>query len=263
MIEKLARLGYATKGIVYGLVGILAVMTALGLGGQTTGTRGALRAIAAQPYGQVLLILIAIGLAGYALWRFVEAALDPEHEGDDKKGLAKRLGYAVSGILYAGLTYTAIELVLETAQRSGQSETGRAQTITARVLAQPFGAWLVGILGAIIIGVGFYQFYKAYSMKFRREWKLQQMGRKEEMWAVRISRFGLAARGVVFVMIGFFLIQAGRQSQAAEVKGLDGTLQTIARQPYGKFLLSIVALGLVAYGIYMFVQARYRRIPAK
>lgn len=263
MIEKLARLGYATKGIVYGLVGVLAVMAALGLGGQTTDTQGALRAIAAQPYGQVLLILIAIGLAGYALWRFVEAILDPEHKGDDKKGLAKRLGYAVSGVLYAALTASAVGLILGSANQSGgQGGSSQAQSITARVLAQPFGAWLVGIVGAIIIGVGFYQFYKAYSMKFRRTLKLHQMGRKEEIWAVRISRFGLAARGVVFVMIGFFLIQAGRQSQAQEVKGLDGVLQTLAQQPYGKFLLAVVALGLVAYGVYMFVQARYRRIPA-
>lgn len=261
MVEILARLGYVAKGVVYGLVGILAVMTALGLGGQTTGTKGALRAIAAQPYGQALLIILAIGLAGYALWRFVEAIFDPEHEGDDKKGMAKRLGYAVSGVLYSILTYTAIELVLEVRQQSNQGSS-QAQTITAKVLAQPFGAWLVGIVGAIVIGVGFYQFYKAYSEKFRRELKLRQMGRKEEIWAVRISRFGIAARGVVFVMFGFFLIQAAKQSQAAEVKGLDGILQTLAQQPYGKFLLAVVALGLVAYGIYMFVQARYRRIPA-
>jgi uncharacterized membrane protein YidH (DUF202 family) len=260
MIETLARLGYATKGVVYGLIGVLAVMTALGLGGQTTGTKGALRAIAAQPYGQALLIIIDLGLAGYALWRFVEAVLDPEHKGDDKKGIAKRFGYAISGVIYTTLAYTAIELVLEVAQqrREGSSQ---AQTITARVLAQPFGAWLVGLVGVVIIGVGFYQFYKAYSMKFRRELKLRQMGRKEEIWAVRISRFGLAARGVVFVMFGFFLIQAAKQSQAAEVKGLDGILQTIAQQSYGKLLLTIVALGLVAYGVYMFVQARYRRIP--
>ena len=115
--------------------------------------------------------------------------------------------------------------MIGSSSQSGSQGSSQAQSLTAKVLAQPFGAWLIGIIGAVTIGVGFYQFYKAYSTKFRRQLKLHQMGRKEEIWAVRISRFGLAARGVVFVLIGFFLIQAAHQSQAEEVKGLDGVLQ--------------------------------------
>ncbi|MBW4649212.1 MAG: DUF1206 domain-containing protein [Kastovskya adunca ATA6-11-RM4] len=259
-IERLARLGYAAKGIVYAIVGVLAVQAAFGQGGRTTDTQGALTTIASQPFGKFLLALVAVGLVGYSLWRFVEAWADPDNKGSDAKGLATRFGYAISGLIYAGLAFSAIGLILGTGGGGGGDNT--QQDWTAKVLAQPFGQWLIGLLGALIIGIGFYQFYKAYSAKFRKEWKLREMSSQEDTWATRIGRFGLAARGVVFVMTGFFLIQAARQSDASEVRGLDGALQALAQQAYGKWLLAIVALGLVAYGLYMGVQARYRRISS-
>lgn len=222
-----------------------------------TDTQGALHTIAAQPFGSFLIALVAIGLVGYALWRFVEAVIDPENEGTEATGLAKRLGYAVSGAIYAGLAFTAAQLAIGSGGGGGRDS---KQAWTERILQQPLGQWLIGIVGAIIIGVGFYQFYKAYRSKFRRQLRLSEMSQKEETWAIRISRFGLAARGVVFVIAGFFLIQAARQSDSNQVRGLDGALQALAQQPYGKFLLGVVALGLIAYGFFMWVQARYRRI---
>lgn len=259
-VEKLARLGYAAKGIVYAIVGVLAVQAAFGTGGKTTDTKGALGAIAAQPFGKFLLALVTLGLIGYVLWRFVEAVKDPEHKGGDAKGLASRLGSAMSGLIYAGLALSAIRLI--TGSGSGDSSTTSTQDWTARLLSQPFGQWLVGAVGAFTIGLGFYQLYKAYKAKFRKEMKLQEMSATEETWATRIGRLGEAARGIVFTIIGFFLIQAARQSDASEAQGLDGALQALAQQPYGPWLLGIVAIGLVAYGIHMGVQARYRRIIA-
>ena len=258
-VERLARLGYLAKGIVYAIVGVLAVQAAFGAGGQTTDTKGALSAIAAQPFGKFLLALLTVGLIGYVVWRFVQAVQDPEHKGDDAKGWATRLGYAVSGLIYASLAFTAIGLI----RGSGGGGGGNSeQDWTARLLAQPFGQWLVGLVGAFVIGLGFYQLYQAYKAKFRKQMKLQEMSPTEETWATRIGRFGLGARGVVFCIIGFFLLQAARQSDASEVRGLDGALQSLAQQPYGPWLLGIVALGLVAYGIHMAVQARYIRIPS-
>jgi hypothetical protein len=258
-VERLARLGYLAKGIVYAIVGVLAVQAAFGAGGQTTDTKGALSAIAAQPFGKFLLALLTVGLIGYVVWRFVQAVQDPEHKGDDAKGWATRLGYAVSGLIYASLAFTAIGLI----RGSGGGGGGNSeQDWTARLLAQPFGQWLVGLVGAFVIGLGFYQLYQAYKAKFRKQMKLQEMSPTEETWATRIGRFGLGARGVVFCIIGFFLLQAARQSDASEVRGLDGVLQSLAQQPYGPWLLGIVALGLVAYGIHMAVQARYIRIPS-
>jgi len=258
-VERLARLGYLAKGIVYTIVGVLAVQAAFGAGGQTTDAKGALGAIAAQPFGKFLLALLTVGLIGYVVWRFVQAVQDPEHKGDDAKGWATRLGYAVSGLIYASLAFTAIGLI----RGSGGGGGGNSkQDWTAQLLAQPFGQWLVGLVGAFVIGLGFYQLYKAYKAKFRKEMKLHEMSPTEETWATRIGRFGLGARGVVFCIIGFFLLQAARQSDASEVRGLDGALQSLAQQPYGPWLLGIVALGLVAYGIHMAVQARYIRIPS-
>ena len=258
-VERLARLGYLAKGIVYAIVGVLAVQAAFGAGGQTTDTKGALSAIAAQPFGKFLLALLTVGLIGYVVWRFVQAVQDPEHKGDDAKGWATRLGYVVSGLIYASLAFTAIGLI----RGSGGGGGGNSkQDWTARLLAQPFGQWLVGLVGAFVIGLGFYQLYQAYKAKFRKQMKLQEMSPTEETWATRIGRFGLGARGVVFCIIGFFLLQAARQSDASEVRGLDGALQSLAQQPYGPWLLGIVALGLIAYGIHMAVQARYIRIPS-
>jgi hypothetical protein len=257
-VERLARLGYAAKGVVYAIVGVLAVQAAFGAGGRTTDQKGALGAIAAQPFGKFLLALLTIGLIGYVIWRFVEAIQDPEHKSDDAEGLARRVGYAISGLIYASLAFSAIQLVMGSG--GGGSGGNSQQDWTARLLSQPFGQWLVGLMGAFVIGLGFHQFYRAYKAKFRKEMKLHEMSPTEQTWATRIGRFGEAARGVVFVIIGFFLIQAARQSDASQARGLDGALQALAQQPYGPWLLGIVALGLVAYGIHMGVQARYRRI---
>ncbi|MDP8962637.1 MAG: DUF1206 domain-containing protein [Cyanobacteriota bacterium] len=258
-VEKLARLGYAAKGVVYAIVGVLAVQAAFGSGGRTTNTKGALSAIAAQPFGKLLLILLTIGLIGYVIWSFVQAIKDPEHKGDDAKSLARRLGYGITGLIYAGLAVSAMRLIMGSGGGSGGNS---QQDWTARLLSQPFGQWLVGLIGAFVIGLGFYQLYKAYKAKFRKQMKLQEMSPNEETWATRIGRFGEAARGIVFIITGFFLIQAGRHSNPNEVRGLDGALQALAEQPYGPWLLGIVALGLVAYGVHMGVQARYRRIIA-
>lgn len=257
-VERLARLGYIAKGIVYAIVGVLAVQAAFGIGGQTTDTKGALGTIAAQPFGTFLLVLLTIGLIGYVIWRFIQAIQDPEHKGDKAKDWARRLGYGISGLVYASLALSAMKLI---AGSGGGSSSNSTQDWTARLLSQPFGQWLVGTVGAFIIGLGFYQFYRAYKAKFRQQLKLREMSPAEETWAIRIGRFGTAARGVVFVIIGFFLIQAALHSNPKEARGLDGALQTLAQQPYGPWLLGIVALGLVAYAIHMWVQARYRRIP--
>ena len=257
-VEKLARFGYAAKGLVYAIVGVLAVMAAFTAGGRTTNTQGALHTIARQPFGQILLVLVAIGLACYMLWRLIEAWKDPENKGDDAKGIATRFGYVLSGLAYGGLAVNATLLAFGSGGGSSGGSSSK-QDWTARLMQQPFGQWLVGIVGAIVIGLGIYRLYEAYKVKFRKKLNIHELDPKQTKWIVNVCRFGIAARGVVFVMLGVFVLQAAYQSDASEVKGLDGALQTLARQPYGKFLLGIVALGLVAYAIYLFVQSRYRQ----
>lgn len=260
LLEKLARVGYLAKGIIYGLIGILAILAASNAGGKTTDAKGVLHTIAGQPFGKFLLILLAIGLFGYAIWRFVQAALDPEHENSDRDAdsIIHRSSYAMSGFVYGGLGVQAFRLVANAGSSSGG---GNSTTDwTGRLLSQPFGQWLVGIVGAIIIGMGFYQFYKAYKAKFRYKLDLRQLREEQQKLLIRIGQIGISARGIIFIIIGFFLIQAARQYDPQQAKGLDGALQALAQQPFGKFLLALVALGLVAYGIYMIIQSRYRRL---
>lgn len=261
-IDRLARLGYASKGIVYATVGILAAQTAFSVGGRTTGLEGALRSIASQPFGQIMLGIVAIGLVSYALWRFVEAARDPEHQERNAKNIARRIGYAINGVIYAGLAFTAVGIIAgASASGGGGSSNVTQQSLAARVMAQPFGRWLVGLLGAFLIGLAVYYFYRAVKAKFRKRLKLHEMSRQEIKWATRIGRFGVAARGVVFMIIGIFLLQAAYTYDASRVRSTEGALQAIQNQPpFGSVLLGIVALGLIAYGIHMGVQARYRRI---
>ncbi|MEB3359531.1 MAG: DUF1206 domain-containing protein [Synechococcales bacterium] len=258
-IERLARFGYAAKGIVYILVGVLAFQAAFNWGGQVTGSQGAFRTIASQPFGNVLLFLVAVGLVGYVVWRLVQTIYDPEHTGNDAKNIGRRIGYLISGIIYGGLAFAAFRIVFSNGSSSGGGGSS-SQGLVAKVLAQPFGQWLVGTAGALVIGYGFYCFYKAVTTKFRRKLKLYEMSQKEEKWAVRIGRFGLVARGVVSIIIGYFLIQAATASDPSQARTTEGALQTIQQQPFGAWLMGLVALGLIAYGIHLGVQARYRKI---
>lgn len=257
-IEPLGRFGFAAKGMVYILVGVLAARVALGVGGETTDAQGALRRIVQAPFGQLLLIATAIGLAGYALWRFVQAAMDTDNKGSGAKGSITRAAYAVNGVIHAGLALSAARLVLGTA--GGESGDATAQGWTARLLAQPLGQWLVGIAGAIVLGVGGYQLYRAYKVKFREELLLGRMSATEEVWITRLGRLGYAAQGTVFGIAGVFLIAAARSASPEEARGLGGALATLARQPYGLSVLGAVAVGLVAYGLYTLAAARYRRM---
>lgn len=257
-LESLARLGYATKGVVYAVIGVLAVMMAVGAGGASTNSRGALQIIAEQPFGRILVGVTALGLLGYALWRFVQAVHDPEGKGSDVKGIIQRLGYGVSGIVYVGLTVVAARLALTGGGGGGGDS---QQAWTAQLLAQPFGQWLVGILGAVVIGVGLYHFYQAYKATFMKEYKTGEMSATERRGAKRCGQFGLVARGVTFGIIGGFLITAAVQADASEARGVAGALTTLAYQPYGPWLLGAVALGLIAYSVFCFSQARYRHLP--
>ncbi len=257
----LARLGYAAKGVVYLIIGWLAVQLAIGAGGKTTDQRGALQTIYEQPYGKFLLALVVIGLLGFAIWCFLQAWFDTEGKGSDIKGIIGRLGYAITGATYAILAFGAFQLVAGTGTSSTtKSTTTSTQDVTAQLLMHSWGVVVVVILGLIVIGVACYMFAKAYTAKFQRRLLLTGLSAQLRRGVIFLGRFGYAALGVVFSIIGIFLIVAAVQHNPHEAKGLDAALRTLIQQPFGPVLLGIVALGLVAYGVYSFVEARYRRV---
>jgi hypothetical protein len=257
--DWLARAGHVAKGVVYIVLGILASLAAAGLGGKTTGKQGALAALLTQPFGQVLLGLVAAGLVGYTIWRLVQALLDPERRGADAKALGQRVGFFFSSFAYAALALSAIRLLLGI--RAGDDQL--LQEWTAWALAAAPGRWLVGIAGLAVAGAGLFQLYKAYAAKFTEILKWGEMSAAERAWTTRLGRFGLAARGVVYGVIGSFLVRAALRFDPGEVGGSGEALTTLARPPLGMWAMGIVAVGLAAYGLYMFAVARYCRIVCR
>jgi hypothetical protein len=257
-IVLLARLGFLAKAAVYVVVGGLAARVAFGMGGRTTDTSGALAAILAQPFGRLLLAAVAVGLFGYAIWLVLAAALDPEGRGSDLWGWAKRIGAAVRGLAHAALGGQALLMVLGTRARRGNA----VREWTAWFLSAPFGAWVVGLGGAFVLGYGAYQFYRVFNADLAKHLDLARISASMARWTVRFGRFGVAARGLIFSVIGFFLIQAALRYDARQAKGVADALRTLASRSDPPWLFGAVAVGLVSYGLYELFEARYRRIRA-
>ena len=255
-IERLARVGYASKALLYTVVGVLALQSALGNGGATTGSRGALATLVRQEYGALILVVIAVGLFGYAAWRVIEAILDPERRGTGPKGLTLRASFAARGILHAALGVQAVRLATGTARSRGQA----VEVWTGRLLDAPLGRWLVIGAGVAVAGYGIYQLYRAWAAKLSRQLDLAALSRGAGSWLVKVCRFGIGARGVVFGICGWYLVRAGIAHDATAAADTGEALGAIERQPFGEWLLAIVAVGLIAYGAYEVVQARYRVI---
>lgn len=255
-IERLARVGYAAKAVLYTVVGLLALQSALGAGGKTIGSRGALTTLVRQDFGALILLIIAAGLFGYATWRIIEAILDPEHRGIGAKGLALRASLAARGIVHAALGVQAVRLATGGGRGRGQA----VETWTGHVLDAPFGRWLVVGAGFAVAGYGIYQLYRAWAAKLSRQLDLASLSREAGSWVIKACRFGIAARGVVFGICGWYLVRAGIAHDATAAADTGEALRAIEQQPFGKWLLAVVAVGLVAYGAYEIVQARYRVI---
>ncbi|EDX84826.1 conserved domain protein [Synechococcus sp. PCC 7335] len=261
-IEFLARFGYAAKGVIYALVGILAIQAAFNWGGKVTGSTGAFETIASQPFGKVMLFIVGVGLVGYVIWRLVAAIFDPEHDESGAKNIIRRLSYAASGIVYGSLAFVAFRIVFSSGSSAGGSSgssSGSSQQ-TATLLSQPFGRWLVGLVAAAAAAYGFYCIYRGVKIKFRKKLKLAEMSSTAQTWVVRIGRFGLICKGIVSIVVSYFFAQAARSSDASEARTTAGALQAIQQQPFGAILMGIIAFGMLAYGIHLMVQARYRRI---
>lgn len=257
IFNKLARLGFAARGAVYVLVGALALLAALGRGGAPTDTKGALATVLSQPLGYIMLGTIALGLFCFSAWRFAQSILNADGLGDSTKERMRRVGYFFSGLINTGLAVSALGLLNGVARASSGDQ--NARDWTAWLLSFPWGQWLVGVVGAIIIGVGFGVARRAWKAEF--DDKLNAAPDVEK-WVIPMGQAGFFARALVFVITGGFLVAAAWSSSAAEARGLAGALQTLQQQPYGWLLLTLTAGGLVLFGVFQFVLARYRTIDS-
>ena len=252
-IKALARLGFAAVGVVYVLMGVLALLAALGRQhGVRADKEEAVKRLQDLPAGNLLLGLIAVGLLGYIVWRFTQAIRDTEGKGSGAKGWSFRLWYICSGLFYSGLALYAGRLALD-----GHAEKGSnaSESLAARVLAWPAGDWLVSLVGVVTIGIGIFQGYRAYTHKLQSDVDAQDLTGAQQRLVYRAAQVGVTARGVVVSIIGYFFVQAGWQSRAAAAGSTDEAFGLLAGM--GPVALGVVAAGLVVYGLYSLVQARY------
>src|SRR6266536_5619083 len=252
--EWLSRAGFVARALVYGIIGILALKLALGHGGKLADQEGALQTVARQPFGEVLLTLVAIGLGGYSLWRLVRAAIGHGPEGSDSG--FDRISALASGFAYGAICALAVEILLG----AGGGSAGSPKKATAGVLGWPAGAWIVGLAGVVMIGVALYQGYRGITKTFLEESKVEEMPPPVKEWISRLGTIGHLARMVVFGLVGVFLIKAAVDYNPDKAVGLDGALAKILDRSYGPFLLGVVAAGLIAFALYSLSDARYRRI---
>jgi hypothetical protein len=255
MIERLARLGYASIGIVYMIVGGFAVRAGVEQRDSTGGQNDAFAFILHQPFGRALLAVIAAGLIGYVLWRFVSAVTDSEHRGDDMKGLAIRAAGIFRGLVYSGMALEVMRMIARNSSLGSGGSEQQAAHWAARLMQQPFGRWLVALAGLGVVSYGAYQLYAAWDAKLSKRIRLGEMVARVRGKVIAISRFGIGARGLVFLIIGGSLVLAALRHNAETAHGTAGALRELPSP-----LLILAGFGLAAYGVYALVNAKYRRI---
>jgi hypothetical protein len=255
-VVPVMRAGYTARGVVYVLVGFIALRAAW-QGGQAEGAQGALASLKDAGWGTAFLWVIAIGLFCYAAWRLIDAWLDLDRHGTEAKGIVARLGLVVTGLAHAALGIYAIHLVTAGGSAGGEDE--GQERWTAWLLSQPFGRWIVIAIGVVVIGAGIYYGYKGIAEKYKERLRYTRMVERLDP----ACKFGLAAHGVVVAIIGAFLLWAGWTSDPSEAGGLAQAFETVRQAAFGRVLLGLLALGMIGFAIECFIEAAYRIVPAR
>ncbi|HKW13368.1 MAG TPA: DUF1206 domain-containing protein, partial [Candidatus Krumholzibacteria bacterium] len=255
-VRRCMRFGYIVRGVIYLVMGVIAVRLAFGIRGAAMSQTGAIATIGHQPFGIILLVSVGVGLAGYSLWNAVCAALDPFHEGHSIGGLMTRAGLASSAIAYAALLVVTVRFIL-----GSHSHGTTSYAWITQLLAKPYGAWVVGMSGlAGIAGAVLGEIVPGIRGSFRESLDLARRSRLEQRWAMRMGRIGIITRGVMFAIIGIYLVAAAFHANPHHQTGTDGALLGLARQPFGLALLSGAGLGLIIFGVFSIMCARWMRM---
>ena len=258
LMETLARLGYGVRGLIYIMMGFLALKVTLGSGGSPTDMNGAIAALGKQPGGLIFLVVILIGLICYSLWGVVRAVFDPLHKGTDMKGLIARGGFLFSAASYGLLIPGTYNLITGAAGSAGSGASTR-QAMT-KVMASPVGHWIIDLIGLAVIGGGIQQILMGFNNSFDKQFETYAMTPGEIKLATQLGRFGTATRGVIFALLGGLMCLAAYKSNPNQAIGLDSVLKEILGFPLGIWILGIVAVGLIAFGIYSMLSAAWFRL---
>jgi len=256
-IQWVARFGYGARGFVYLSVGLVVVMAALDLVAGSVGTSGAVEMLARQPFGRLWLWVLGIGLWGFVAWRVLQAVFDADHEGMSTKALMLRAGQGVSGVFYGLLASTAFEILDEVKRNPGADDVAENQEKAAQLLALPYGDWVLIGLGLVVLGVGVGNIVKGARSNFGEDLACS-VGKKR--WFCRIARAGYVARGLAYLPLATLVTLAGWRARASAVTDFGGALDALEAQPGGSWMLGLTGVGLMAFGVFAFVEARYRRI---
>lgn len=256
-VELLERAGYVVRGVIYAIMGGLALGLALGRGGAATDPSGTVTILTSIPAGRLWLGIVVVGLAAYSLWGFVRAVFDPLHRGHDPSGIAQRLGFVSSGIAYSSIALFALRLLIGKVTSKTQDS---LQLTVAKILSYPFGEFVTMVVGVIAIGVGLGQLVEAYRAIFKRDLKRTTMSAAERKIVDTLGRVGMVSRGVTFTLVGWFVFQGGLHRDPVEVRGYGGAFLFLLAEPFGRVLAGAVALGFIALGLHSFACARWVRL---
>ena len=256
-VRVTARAGLVARGVLYLVVAALSLQVAGGDGHERADKEGAFETIARQPFGRLLLVVLAAGFAAYAVWRFVQAVVGAGMEGARTPGWAKRLVYVGRGLVYAGLFVPTLHFLCGSEQ---EAASGREVDVTARVMKLPLGRWAVGAVGVGVVVGGLYVGYRGLGRKYRERLETGRMSARTERIVTGVATVGMVSRMVVFALVGTFLVRAAVRFDPREAVGVDGALRRLAGQPHGPWLLVLVAVGLLAFGVFSLVEARYRQV---
>jgi hypothetical protein len=254
-IERTARVGLAARGLVYVLIGILALQIAFVDRAERADQQGAFQTLAQNGFGKAILWLVILGFVGYGLWRASEAAWGHRNERDDRKRTASRVESAVKAVIYLVLAVVAFRVV------TGTSNGGQGgEQVTAKVLQLPGGQVLVALAGVVIVAAAVLLAWRGLRTKLEEHLDLAELGPGARSAVINLGKVGYVARGVVFSLVGMLVVAAAVTFDPDKARGMDAALRQVAAQPYGPWLLSLMALGLMCFGAYSFAEARYRRL---
>ncbi|SDJ99980.1 DUF1206 domain-containing protein [Sediminibacillus albus] len=252
-IRWYGRLGYMAQGVVFALIGILSFMAAIGVGGKTASTSGMFQSLANMPLGEILIWIIGIGLLGYIVWQLIRAVKDPGNYGNGFRGIVIRVGFFVSAVIYGAISMKAIQIAVH----AGSSNSGSEQAMSAKLLSQPFGPWVLAGLGTGIFIFGGYELFSGIKGSFMKKFKKSEMKAHEKKTARNAGRIGMISRGIIFGLVGFFFVRTALTTNPDKAKGLDGALAELAKQPFGQWMLGIVSVGFILFGLYQIIRGRY------